>query len=49
MPSSGGQLAERRANPAYARATEENRKVLEEWPAAHQVVGVVMAHQANDG
>ena len=28
---------------------EERRKPLWDGPAAHQVVGVVMAHQADDG
>jgi hypothetical protein len=28
---------------------EESRKALWEGPAAHQVVGVVRAHQADDG
>jgi hypothetical protein len=28
---------------------EESRKALLEWPAAHQVVGGVMAYQAADG
>jgi hypothetical protein len=28
---------------------EESRKAQGEWPAAHQVVGGVMAYLANDG
>ena len=28
---------------------KERRKSPEAWPAAHQVVGGVMAYQANDG
>ena len=44
-----GITRERGANPAYARASEESRKALAEGPAAHQVVGGVMAYQADDG
>ena len=49
MPLSGGQQRESAANPAYGRASEESRKALREGPAAYQVVGVVTAHQADDG
>ena len=33
----------------HTLGNEERRKSLEEEPAAHQVVGEVMAHQAYDG
>ena len=33
----------------HTLGNEERRKSLEEDPAAHQVVGEVTAHQANDG
>ena len=49
MPPCGGQQRESAANPAYAHASEESRKAQEEWPAAHQVVGGVMAYLADDG
>jgi hypothetical protein len=34
---------------AFGRGGEENRKVQVEGLSAHQVVGVVRAHQADDG
>ena len=49
MPPCGGQQRESGANPAYARVTEESFTAQGEWPAAHQVVGGVMAYQAGDG
>jgi hypothetical protein len=32
-----------------ARKGEESGNAQQEWPAAHQVVGGVMAYQADDG
>ncbi len=33
----------------HTLGNEESRKAQGEWPAAHQVVGGVMAYQADDG
>jgi hypothetical protein len=33
----------------HTLGSEESRKAPREWPAAHQVVGGVMAYQADDG
>ena len=33
----------------HTLGNEESGNALEEWPAAHQVVGGVMASQADDG
>ena len=33
----------------HTLGNEESRKAQGEWPAAHQVVGGVMAYLANDG
>ncbi len=49
MPRCGGQQRESGANPAYARLGEESGNAHGEWPAAHQVVGGVMAYLADDG
>ena len=50
MPPCGGQQRESAANPAYALVKRGKRANAQgEWPAAHQVVGGVMAYQADDG
>ena len=49
LPPVGNNAAKAGANTAYAREDEESRKARGEGRAAHQVVGGVMAHQADDG
>ena len=41
-PSKGGLIP-------HTLGNEESRKAQGEWPAAHQVVGGVMAYRADDG
>ena len=51
LPFSGGQPWETGANTAYAcrlRAVRESLRVLKEGLASYQVVGKVMAYQAED-
>ncbi len=58
LPSGAGQQLERAANTAYAgdglgcyqeRVASTCKLSLEDGPAAHQLVGEVMAHQGLDG
>ena len=49
-PSVGDNAAKAALSPHTLRVRpEENGNVREEGPAAHQVVGEVTAHQADDG
>ena len=55
LSSSSGYPLEREANTGYvpraARSEEEKwrKRLLEEGPAAYQLVGEVTAHQGDDG